>query len=201
MGGFGSGRTGGRIKVEYCRSLDVNRLHRESCLDAGYRGGWHWSQDGRRTASIGMASTGDVMTLTYRIGEHDVAEGVPIERLPCRYGGSRPFFRCPGIVNGQKCGRRVGKLYLVGRYFLCRHCHRLAYASQSETTLDRVYRKRDKRRAAMGAEPGAWGHIPPRPKGMWHRTYLRQRDAVFAADVASEEAFDIAARRFLKWLD
>jgi hypothetical protein len=37
MGGFGSGRpTGsGRDKVEACRSIDVNRLHREGCLRAG----------------------------------------------------------------------------------------------------------------------------------------------------------------------
>ena len=38
MGGFGSGRPsgqGGRDKVEECRSLDVNRLHREGCLRRG----------------------------------------------------------------------------------------------------------------------------------------------------------------------
>lgn len=200
MGGFGSGRTGGRVKAEHCRFIEVNRLHREGCLDAGYRQGWAWSREGVKVASIGMVCNGVVLALGYRLGEQDVAEQIPIERVPCRYGGSRPFFRCPGIVNGRTCMRRVGKLFLHRQYFLCRHCHRLAYASQSETELDRLYRKRDKRRAAMGAEPGAWGHVPPRPKGMWHSTYRKRRDAIFAADRASDEAFEIAAMRYLKWL-
>jgi hypothetical protein len=42
MGGFGSGRRSGsgRDTVEACRSLDVNRLHRASCLHAGSIGSW-----------------------------------------------------------------------------------------------------------------------------------------------------------------
>jgi hypothetical protein len=39
----------------------------------------------------------------------------------------RPYFVCPGVVNGTACGRRVAKLYGPGRYFVCRHCYRLAY--------------------------------------------------------------------------
>jgi hypothetical protein len=37
MGGFGSGRPSGsgRIKVEACRSLDVNRMHQAGCLEHG----------------------------------------------------------------------------------------------------------------------------------------------------------------------
>jgi hypothetical protein len=37
MGAFGSGRPSGfgRNKVEACRSIDVNRLHRERCLRPG----------------------------------------------------------------------------------------------------------------------------------------------------------------------
>jgi hypothetical protein len=47
MGGFGSGRPsgGGRDKVEACRSIDVNRLHREGCL----RGGWWAAGNGAAT--------------------------------------------------------------------------------------------------------------------------------------------------------
>ena len=29
--------------------------------------------------------------------------------MPCRFGGARPYFVCPGIVNGIACGRRVAK--------------------------------------------------------------------------------------------
>jgi hypothetical protein len=35
----------------------------------------------------------------------DVAETVRIVRVPCRFGGARPYFICPGFVNGVACGR------------------------------------------------------------------------------------------------
>ena len=200
MGGFGSGRHGWKRKAEHCRSLDVNRLHREGCLRAGYLGNWVWSCDGKQTASIRMRSDAASITLSYRYtfrgAEPEIVdERIPIERTPCRYGGTRPWFRCPGIVNGRHCGRRVGKLFLNGRYFLCRHCHRLAYASQSETRLDRQFRRRDKLRLAIGAEPGCFGRIPPRPKGMWRRTYQRQRGEIFQADVRADIALEDAVER------
>ena len=49
MGGLGSGRPSGsgRAKVEACRSIDVNRLHREGCLRVRLMA----SANGRATAS------------------------------------------------------------------------------------------------------------------------------------------------------
>jgi hypothetical protein len=51
-----------------------------------------------------------------------------------RFGGLRWWFICPLIVNGRRCNRRVGKLYLppAARYFGCRHCHDLTYTSCQE---------------------------------------------------------------------
>ena len=40
-----------------------------------------------------------------------------------RFGGLRYWLLCP------RCGRRVGKLYLVDRW-ACRRCHNLSYQSQ-----------------------------------------------------------------------
>jgi hypothetical protein len=67
-GGCGSGRPsgGGRAKVEACRSIDVNRLHREGCLRGGWMGGWQWSRDGEQVASINLRSDHDRLHLTYR---------------------------------------------------------------------------------------------------------------------------------------
>lgn len=112
-------------------------------------------------------------------------------------GGAPTWFRCPCIVNGRPCYRRVGKLFSAGRYFLCRHCQNVAYASQSETLLDLAHWKRDKVRAAVGAEPGCYGRIPPRRKGQWHRTYLRQWEAVHAVDSVAGQAFGEAAAKLL----
>jgi hypothetical protein len=50
----------------------------------------------------------------------------------------------PLVVGGRPCGRRVGKLHLPphGRYFGCRHCHDLTYASCQEShKFDRAFRR------------------------------------------------------------
>jgi hypothetical protein len=195
MGGCGSGRPSGsgRAKVEGCRSLDVNRLHREGCLRAGWIGGRQWTQDGKEVASIGLGAECGRLEVTYRIklGGDDceaVAESVRIVRLACRYGGTRPYFICPGVANGRACGRRVAKLYLGGRYFLCRHCYRLGYASQSEGALDRALGRANKIRQRLGGDPGMVAPFPSRPKGMWQRTYEHLYRRVFKAEIRASEA-------------
>ena len=116
MGGLGSGRPSGsgRAKVEGCRSLDVNRLHREGCLPSDWSGIWQWTRDGERVAWINLRTEFDRLHLTYRVriggGDwEDIGESVRIVRVACQYGGVRPYFICPGIVNGRACGRRVPK--------------------------------------------------------------------------------------------
>ena len=203
LGGLGSGRPGesGRDTVEACRSLDANRLHREGCLRAGWAGGWQWTHDGEQVASIGLRAESDRLHLSYRVrvgsgGWEDVAETVRVAHVACRHGGTRPYFVCPGMVNGVVCGRRVSKLY-GGRYFLCRRCHRLAYASQSEDVWDRAFRRANKIRQRLGGDPGMAAPFPPRPKGMWRRTYKRLFNRTFDAETEAEEAFAIRAGRLL----
>ena len=194
MGGYGSGRTGWKTKAEHCRSLDVNRLHREGCLTPGRWGGWQWTVDGEKTASIAFRAEDTRLILIYRWRHayggdwEDVEEPVPILRVPCRYGGTRPYFRCPGVVNDRYCGRQVAKLYAAGRFFLCRHCYRLAYDSQSEARFDRLLRRANKLRRALGGEPGTESYIP-RPKGMWRRTYERQVEEIARLEAEADQAF------------
>ena len=204
MGGFGSGRPSGsgRDKVEYSRSIDVNRLHREGCLHAGWMGGWQWNQGAEKVASINLRAEPDWLHLSYRVriagGEWDNnEEPVRVVRVPCRFGGARPYFICPGVVNDIACGRRVAKLHGPGRYFLCRHCYRLAHASQSEGTWDRTLRRANKIKQRLGGDPGMAAPFPPKPKGMWRRTYDRLREEAFDAEMRAEEAFEINAARLL----
>jgi hypothetical protein len=196
MGGFGSGRPSGsgRIKVEACRSLDVNRMHKAGGLEPGWVGSWQWSVDGEKVASIGARVGDDALHLSYRFssggGEwEDVAETVRIVRKPCRFGGTRPYFICPGIVNGIACGRRVAKLHGPGRYFLCRHCYRLAHASQSEDRWDRLLRRANKIRQRLGGDPGMAAPFPRKPKGMWKRTYEWLAEEFFEAELNADDAF------------
>lgn len=208
MGGFGSGRPSGfgRDKVESYRSIDVNRLHKAGCLAPGWLGGWEWKKEGERVAWISMQAEEHRLVLSYnyrRDGEEwqSIEEPVPIVRVPCRFGGTRPYFICPGIVNGVTCSRRVAKLYGLGRYFLCRHCYRLAYASQSESAWDRALRKANKIRVRLGDGPGTAPLFPERPKGMWRRTYERLRDDTFEAEMFADDAFVSRAEQLFAWLD
>ena len=68
MGGLGSGRPSGsrREKVEACRSIDINRLHKTGCLRAGWAGGWQWMRDGERIAWINLRAEMDRVHLSYR---------------------------------------------------------------------------------------------------------------------------------------
>lgn len=179
MGGYGSGRPCHKLKAEECRSLDVNRLHREGCLQPGKMGNWVWSRDGDEIARIGYWAEEGRLTLNYRVRVYggdweSIEQATRITYTACNYGRERPYFICPGMVNGRACGRRVGKLFAGGRYFLCRHCYNVAYTSQSEPRYDRMLRRANKLRMALGGEPGTAHWIAPKPKGMWQRTYERK---------------------------
>lgn len=56
---------------------------------------------------------------------------IPLATTPCHFGGKRYWFICPWYANGIYCGRRVGVLYLGGKYFACRHCYDLSYNSRN----------------------------------------------------------------------
>ena len=147
----------------------------------------------------------DRLHLTYRMrigGEwEDVNETVRIVRMPCRFGGARPYFVCPGVVNGTACGRRVAKLYGPGRYFLCRHCSRLAYASQGEDVLNRSVRQANKIKQRLGGNAGIASPFPPKPKGMWRRTYERLCEQAFDAEERADEALAPFVARLLARTD
>ena len=148
MGGYGSGRWELHRKadtVEECRNLDANRWTREGILKKGVHhiGGWKWSdgQTGEETASIGYeVCTHDGLTpwLRLRYTVTSVKESLDYTiRLQVtwpQFGGLRWWFSCPLVIDGNKCERRVGKLYLPpgGKYFGCRHCYHLTYRSAQE---------------------------------------------------------------------
>ena len=177
MGGPGSGSwyrwKGTRATLDQAYRLDVRWLHRHGYLD-----GWlHrviWSRGERQVGSLRLAlqHAGVVLTYRYRVGGGDwesVRQVVTLDWTPCHYGGSRPWFLCPG------CQRRVATLCCRGKWFLCRHCYRLPYASQCESALDRMYRRMRKIRDRLGArhtltEP-VWSW--QKPKGMHWQTWER----------------------------
>ncbi|HYQ83126.1 MAG TPA: hypothetical protein VEP28_03795, partial [Rubrobacter sp.] len=63
--------------------------------------------------------------------EHRVEEVLRLQTTRPNFGGLRWWFSCPRMLDGEECGRRVGKHYRPpgGRYFACRHCLELTYVS------------------------------------------------------------------------
>ena len=178
MGGWGSGRgQGGKDTTSEYRALDIRRLQRCGRLSPGQQFMWQWSRGGVEVASIQIRTESDRVMLIYRSrsggGEWQPAEyPVDLEWTGCTLGGQRPWFRCPASV----CGRRVALLYLGGSgIFACRHCYRLAYASQRETTDDRAARRADRIRDRLGWEAGILNGEGGKPKGMHWRTFVRLR--------------------------
>ncbi len=193
MGGFGSGRYGGKKKAEHCRTLDINKILKSGALRPGYHGGWQWSENGNVVANINFSSTDNLVTFKYRVRTNgdeweSVEQPTPIVWTNCRYGGQRPYFQCPGVVSGNRCHHRAIKLFSGGKYFLCRHCYNLAYNSQSETRHDRLLRRANKRRMALGGEPGICAWIK-RPKGMWKRTHDRHKAEILSAESKATAEF------------
>jgi hypothetical protein len=175
MGGWGSGRrlSSKEITTDY-RRFDVLSLHRGGWLRPGVTFISHWYVGGVEQSTIKGWAESDRITLSYRHqynGEDWETLNYPIylDRTPCHYGGSRPWFVCPG----RGCGRRVAVLY-AGRLFVCRHCRQLAYESQREAphlrALGRVFSMQERMGwKGMCADDGP----PPRRKGMHHKTYER----------------------------
>ncbi len=171
MGGRGSGRgyQGGKATTSDYRALDVRWLLRNGLLTPGRSGTVSWSRNGNRIASIEVCAEADRVVLNYRSRSHGddwqaMEYPILLEWTNCHLGGQRAWFRCPA----KGCGRRVAILY-GGAIFACRHCHRLAYASQREAGFDRAVRKADRLRDKLCWEPGILNGNGIKPKGMhWH---------------------------------
>ena len=170
MGGYGSGRRGGRETTDDYRRLDVRELHRAGVLVPGWRGGWRWMRRGETRAEINIEVHELAMMLRYTAtngGERkDYSYAVGLSWTGCNYGGRRPWFLCPC------CGRRVAILY-GGAMFACRHCRRLAHESQRETAGDRAIRRADAIRDRLGWQAGILNPDGWKPRGMHWRTFWR----------------------------
>ncbi len=142
MGGYGSGRRGGRDTTDGYRQLDVRKMQRGGFLVPGSWSIWRWSRNGEVFASIQVRADFNRVVLMYRhrsYGDEDWTQEeypVSLEWTPCYFGGERAWFLCPR----PGCGRRVATLW-GGAMFYCRHCYNLAYASQNETAWDRALTK------------------------------------------------------------
>jgi hypothetical protein len=177
MGGLGSGRpSSGAPTCEGCLNIDLAWLRRRGMLQLDRRSAVTWSRSGEQTGSITLVAQHDGVRLIYRTKDRDgapvnVDELVPFTYTPTMFGGRRQWLRC------LKCGRGCRKIY-GGRYFRCRLCYRLRYASQGESRRDQ--RALDRARKIAKRLHDKWEgateeeyDFPPKPPRMRWTTYNR----------------------------
>jgi hypothetical protein len=181
---WGAGRPSTKAIGERLHRVDVREWSRRGDLSRHGHFAWSWRRGGEPSGSVSVwVSPGEAVTLDFTLtisGERQkVSQRVRLDRTPCQFGGLRSWFACPC------CGRRVAVLYLRFGRFACRTCQQVAYASQSEDLIGRMWRRQARLEARLG---GSW----QRPRGMHRRTYARLLRAV----VECEERKDAAIEQF-----
>ena len=176
MGGRGSGRRSsfcGKPETNDAMPLDIRKLARSGVFVPGRSFSWPWLGNDRQVGAsrIGVDRPRYRIVLAYRVkstGEL-VEQRVHTQTSACHLGGERRWFTCP------RCSKRVAVLYAPGKYFACRNCCGLGYATQKEGAGDRAASRAEKLRKRLGWEAGILNGNGGRPKGMHWNTYRRLR--------------------------
>jgi hypothetical protein len=94
---------------------------------------------------------------------------VPLVWASCGVMGERLRLECP------LCRKRVCMLYYLEPRLACRRCNTLWYAAQRTSSYGRKAMTKRKIRRKLGDYGQLWAaKYPPKPRGMWQRTYKRQ---------------------------
>lgn len=204
MGGYGSGRTGGRYTLEGCGSFPLSmktlrpyiREHGNH-FTATYTFAVGSPEELAVTLMINMRDPHNP-SLTLMHQRRTDAGGLEsycvwFERHTPNYGGVRWYFVCPRTM------RRVTKLWLPrgGHQFWSRQAYRLDYVTQREDAMGRAQRRMMKLHRAMGGD-GSYDDEPP-PKAKWRRwaKYERQAEAYDALAERVDLAFMFRAARIV----
>lgn len=197
MGGWGSGRHGGRPTADASFRIDLAWMFRSGFAKEGQHrtGTLHWTCRGQESGSISydaiMHEPGkERLELSYWIGsgkdrEH-VRQTVQLCYTVPQFGGKRWWMLCP------LKGIRVGKLYLPsgGGRFASRKAWRLGYyiqrVAKNQMACERLFALQKK----LGCDQGL-GAFPSRPKGMWRRTYKRHMERYWQLEEAAEAEFPL----------
>lgn len=199
MGGFGSGPQSIQPITSEAKRVDIRYLRKHGLLQPGYDGSLSWTCRGEPSGCIRywVEQDGETITLDYRVRKpgrewEQVTIAVPLESVPCRYGGERQYFCCPNI----RCNKRCEVLYSHSIHFLCRTCCGYLYPSQKGDQLDKLRHARDKLGARIFEDwNGSYGW--QKRKGMHWRTFERDRRRYGEIDKAWNVTYSDMARALL----
>lgn len=151
-------------------SLDLRSLRREVVLCEGADCLLTWRDAAGRVYPARLRYRDMTLFVTIPRASEDGngidTETVYIEETPCRYGGYRPWFACPG------CARQCLVLYVAAQ-LRCRHCLDLVYSSQHLHAKDRQLRRIRELRHKLGAGPALVDPLSEKPRFMHWDTYHR----------------------------
>ena len=187
MGGFGSGRQGGRPTIESALRLNIDALTRARVLQTGAHVGgkmkfqFYGDELQIQFEALARDPLNSWIRLQYVISDywtgeqHEIDDKIYLAASRPRFGGQRWWFVCP------RENRRVRKLYLPlgGHRFRSRHAYRLVYKSQSMDRINRAHQGKARINSRLcsigGFDPDEW-EIPPKPKWMRWNTYNRAEE-------------------------
>lgn len=203
MGGWGSGRYGGRPTADASLRIDLAWMLRTGHAREGsiIMGSLSWSRGDQPSGRIGytakMAAPGEErLELSFTRGSgddrEDVRQTVHLCHTVPHYGGKRWWMICPFRHI------RVGKLYLPpgGDRFASRQAWRLGYHIQRVASLDRAGERLHRFQRKLGGDVGL-GAFPRRPKGMWQRTWERHLERYWELEEAADAELAIGMARIL----
>lgn len=199
MGGWGSGRHGGKPLADSARVIDLARLFRRGHVQEGCTGSGnlYWSRGDQPHGSVSYRydlthADAAWLKLSYRQQDRDDAwqnreQHVRLSYTLPGFGGRRWWMHCPVR------GNRVAKLYLpaFGDVFAGRKAWGIAYQSQRSAPRDRPFDRLFALQRKLGCPPG-WESPIWRPKGMWQRTFARHEERYMELDaLCSVEAMKL----------
>lgn len=131
-----------KMIVEQSNALSIFWL-KKFIINGSYKSGIVTWTFGVNKSSVGytavITETENYLELKYTHtdrgsgNKEDMDYKIQLTTSPCKYGGKRYWFICPLSKNGQYCGKRVGVIYSIGKYFGCRHCGEITYNSQMQS--------------------------------------------------------------------
>lgn len=169
MSRIGSGnriRSSKKAICEAVNKIDIFTLKQNGALVPGSCGVISWDRNGNQTGSIDFS----VDELCLMLNPESAVQLIRFDWTNCNYGGKRTWFLCP------ECNMRVATLFSGNQGFACRKCYDLQYECQSESDLDRQYRKIRKLRKKLGGSDNLIKRLWLKPKGMHRETFERLRD-------------------------
>ncbi len=188
MGGFGSGRFGGRPTADMSKKIDLAWMIRVGKAVPGQwiSGGLSWNCGGQAAGTISYVANMEdecdsYLRLQYWRGSAEdrqhVEQNVRLVFTEPNFGGRRWWMICPSK------GIRVAKLYMPngGDCFASRKAWRLAYHSQRVGRRDRPFEKLFRLQRKLGSEQG-WEAPLRRPKGMHAKTFERHWERYYELD-------------------